>query len=243
MNLVIDIGNTQAKVAVFNEKGNVVAKSYRKDLSLDIIADNLQRHTIKNAIIASVRNDNEEMLSIKKLLMERCHFVNFTAETPVPIEIHYLDKETLGLDRIAAAVGCWKKFPNQHSLVIIAGTCLVTNFIHKDGAFIGGSIAPGVDMRLKAMHHFTEKLPLVEKVLFSPVISNSTDYSLISGAVYGTAYEIDGIINYYKSIYNNVFVVLAGGDAFFLGNSIKNRIFADPELVLFGLNEILNTNV
>jgi type III pantothenate kinase len=141
-------------------------------------------------------------------------------------------------------VGANLYFPNQDVLVIDAGTCIKYDFVNKANAYLGGSISPGLQMRFKALHTLTEKLPLVQPVLnVDYLIGSSTEEAILSGVLNGCIAEIDGIIQQYKSNYKNLKVVLSGGDSIYFDKTLKNSIFASPNIVLEGLNAILDYNV
>ncbi len=239
MNLIIDIGNTLVKVAIAEGDTILFCDKY-SDITTEILETYFSRYTINHTIISDVRGDE---MSLHKWLKQHCHLLPFSHQTALPIAIQYGEPSTLGLDRIAAAVATWKLAPQQPSLSLLLGTCLVANYVSAEGVFLGGSIAPGVTMRLQAMHHFTKKLPSINILEPSPILGESTKGSMMSGAVNGMLFEIEGIINYYHLENNKVQTFVSGGDLFLFEESIKNSIFATPNLVLIGLNEILNWNV
>ena len=158
---------------------------------------------------------------------------------PLTLEINYRTPETLGSDRIAAAVGAWYEAPGRNMLVIDAGSAITIDFIGKDGKYNGGNISPGIKMRLKALHEYTDRLPLIEKEGDTPALGYNTETAIRSGVINGICHEIDGYINEFMQKYCDVLVFLTGGDEKPLKNRIKNRIFADKYLVAKGLNRIL----
>ncbi|OIQ41857.1 MAG: pantothenate kinase [Bacteroidetes bacterium MedPE-SWsnd-G1] len=239
MNLVIDVGNTFAKVALF-EDANII---YQDMFSIKEIILELQKidelYEITHAIISSVTN-----LSKNKIdeigLMYSLHVLS--ANSRVPFENAYNTPETLGVDRIALAAAAFDQYPKENVLVIDAGTCITYDFMDTNGSYIGGAISPGLEMRFKAMHGFTDKLPLLKKSENVKLIGDSTETSMQSGVVNGVTAEINGIIQRYKSEYQKLTVVLTGGDTYFLANQLKNSIFANPNFLLEGLNSILIHN-
>jgi type III pantothenate kinase len=154
----------------------------------------------------------------------------------------YDSPETLGKDRLAAAVAGNHLFPNQNVLVIDAGTCIKYDFINAQAEYLGGAISPGLQMRFNALHIFTEKLPLIELTVFKTLIGKNTTDSLLSGVINGTLSEIDGIIDQYREIYPEIQIVLSGGDAEYLVGKLKKGIFAVSNIVLQGLKIILDYN-
>ena len=166
----------------------------------------------------------------------------FSHKTSLPICIKYKTPETLGLDRIANAVAANALFPNENVLSIQAGTCLVMDFVTKDAEYLGGSIAPDLEMRFSALHHFTKRLPLVKKQKINYFIGKTTEESIRSGVLNGIADEINGAIERYREQFGELKIILTGGNKNDLENSIKSTIFAAPNLVLNGLHKILTFN-
>ena len=150
--------------------------------------------------------------------------------------------ETLGVDRIAAVCGAFALFPEKNCLVIDAGSCITYDVLDQKGNYCGGSISPGLEMRLKAMHTFTARLPLVKVNQQVNLIGNSTESCLQSGALYGVLAEIEGIVEKYNQNYAELRVIMCGGDASLFENQLKPTIFVAPDLVLKGLNRILLQN-
>ena len=236
MNLIIDIGNNSAKFFLF--KGEQIILHTRKSNSSFEILDEWSRlYDIEKAIISSVVEEGPELLSaISKL---QCPVVRFNNSMQLPLEIKYKTPDTLGSDRVAAAVGAWNETPGRNILVIDAGTAITVDFISKDGKYNGGNIAPGIKMRLRALHEFTNRLPIVDKEGEIPSIGYDTETAIRSGVINGICHEIDGYINDFKQKFCDVLVFLTGGDEKPLKNRIKNCIFADKYLVAKGLNRIL----
>ena len=170
------------------------------------------------------------------------YFLNIK-ESSLPIQIDYKTPLSLGNDRICNAVAANLIFPNKNVLIIDLGTCNKYDFITKEKRYLGGAISPGFKMRLDSMHQFTEQLPLLDPVMGTQIIGDSTTNSMISGAFYGIIGEINYFIEQYKSQFNDMEVVLTGGFYIYFEKVLKNHIFADPYLTLRGLNEILNFQV
>ena len=237
MNLIIDIGNTAVKTALFKDK-QLISSAVLNDCTLQNILVFVGEKTILHSIISSVKvldNDLEQIIE---------HFNSYflNENTPLPITIDYKTPNTLGKDRIAAAVGASFLFPKQDVLVLDAGTCLTIDFINKRKAFKGGRISPGIKMRYKALNQFTSNLPLCELSESSNAIGNDTESSIISGVQKGILAEVQELINVYKTENKDTIIVVTGGDCFFFEKELKNSIFANPFLVMEGLNEILNYN-
>ena len=173
-------------------------------------------------------------------MSETAPLVILDENTPLPIKNLYETPATLGKDRLAAAVGARAIFPGKNVLSIDAGTCITYDFLTKDGEYLGGSISPGIRMRFRAMHAFTGRLPLVEPEDFTGLIGKTTAESLLSGVINGVCEEIKGLIARYNEQYEDLTAVITGGDHEYLHNKLKINIFAVPDLVLPGLNEILD---
>ncbi len=239
MKLSIDIGNTRIKAALFDEdelKQNFVFET-TEDL---IMADLFKTYSIENCIVATVVNEMEGFLNELKL---KTNVLLFTDKTNVPIKNLYKSTSTLGSDRLAAAVGGNFMFPNKNVLIIDAGTCIKYNFVSMNNEFLGGGISPGLRMRFKSLPAFTSRLPLIEMDEdFDNLIGTDTRESILSGVELGAIAEVDGIIDRYKSIYEDLTVVFTGGDFNFFVKRLKNSIFADQFLILRGLNVILDYN-
>jgi type III pantothenate kinase len=162
--------------------------------------------------------------------------------TKLPFSNRYRSKDTLGKDRIALVAAASSRFPHQDNLVIGCGTCITFNFIDAGNAFLGGSIHPGLKMRLRAMHHFTGKLPDLELTEHDELIGTDTSSSMMTGTLFGAAREIDGMINEYLVKFPQMNIIITGGDADLLVSRLKNKIFAIPDCTLIGLNHILQHN-
>jgi type III pantothenate kinase len=237
MNLVVDYGNSAAKVGIFDHQ-NLMEKYTLP--TADSVKDFFIKTSAANVIVSSVNTEAAEVLSwvkpdAKKFILHHT--------LPLPIRNLYATPATLGADRLAGVCGARQLFPLEPCLVIDAGTCITYDFIDADGNYHGGSISPGLMMRFKAVHTFTAKLPLVTPKVDIPLTGNSTETSIQSGVVNGMLAEIEGIILQYTKKFGDVRVILCGGDALFFENQLKASIFASPELVLIGLNSILNYNV
>jgi type III pantothenate kinase len=238
MNLCIDQGNTYLKAALF-ENDNLL-KSITSDANNATIWDELfANNNISNTIISSVKaidSDFTELLKKKSSL-----FVELSHQTPIPVNNCYKTPETLGKDRLAAVIGAVSLYPNHPILIVDAGTALTFDFITEKGDYLGGAISPGLDMRFKALHTFTDKLPLVKNTQTS-LIGNTTELAIASGVVNGMLYEIEGTITQLKAQYPTLLIFLTGGNCFFFESKLKKPIFANQNLVLIGLNSIINYN-
>jgi type III pantothenate kinase len=237
MNLVVDYGNSAAKVGIFDHQNLMEKITFDTP---EALRNFLRMSAAESILVSSVKEDANLVLTWAVHAKNKFRLdYNF----PLPITNRYGTPETLGVDRLAGVCGAREIFPMQHCLVIDAGTCITYDFIDKEGNFLGGGISPGLSMRLKAVHNFTAKLPLVSAKADVPLIGNSTESCIQSGVVNGVLEEIEGIIRQYQQKFEGLRVILCGGDSRFFENQLKASIFASPELVLVGLNSILNYNV
>jgi type III pantothenate kinase len=239
MNLIIDAGNTRIKVAVFEQSTLIEVVVIDKKRFLSEIKKIVKKHEIFTAILSSV-----SILSEKKIekLKKTFNLIILSSATDVPFNNLYETPKTLGVDRIALVSGAVKKFPNKNVLIIDAGTCITFDFVNDKSTYFGGAISLGVEMRYKALHAFTSKLPILEKNYPKIFIGSNTIESINSGVVNGVIQEIEGVINQYKKKFINLTVVLTGGDTNFLAKQLKSSIFAHQNFLLEGLNEILIFN-
>ena len=240
MQLVIDIGNTRVKAAVF--QAAELQNSFIFDSTDELIADNIfEKYPIKHCILGSVVNEIEPFLL---WLKTKTTSLIFSSETPVPIKNLYKSAHTLGSDRLAGAVGGNFLYPDKNVLVIDAGTCIKYNFVNANNEYLGGAISPGLQMRFKAMHTFTSRLPLLEvDENFVTLVGTNSSESIRSGSQIGAVAEVEGCIALYKEQYPDVNVIITGGDVNFFEKRLKNSIFADQNLILKGLNAILDYNI
>jgi len=240
LNLVIDIGNSQTKAAIF-DAGEIMQVICMEELTIDRLCDLIRPYPrIDKAILSSVANADPAMLQwLKK---EFNIFIEFDHQTAVPIGNLYESKETLGLDRLAAAVGGVSLFPGETLLVIDAGTAITFDLIDKSNCFLGGNISPGLKMRFSALHQFTKKLPEIERSDHYPDIGKTTEEAIRAGVQNGMIFEIDGMIDHIRKKWPGCQVILTGGDLFFFDKKLKNTIFVKFEITLIGLNRILEYN-
>jgi type III pantothenate kinase len=240
--LCIDWGNSRVKAALFNEDNNIVASSQFSETEAESsLAGLIAAHQPSAGVFCAVTNHSSDT---ERLLKEQlASFIKIDDNTRLPIINAYSSPESLGADRLAIAVGAQAAYPDKNILAISLGTCITYNFIQKNRAFRGGAISPGFRMRLRAMHEWTDKLPKVEPEGEVLLLGYDTATCMRSGALYGMASEIDGMVAAFAEQYPDFNAVLTGGDAPLFANKLKSRIFADPDLLLKGLNLILKYNV
>lgn len=239
MNLVIDIGNTLTKIAVFDADALVEVYT-QPGQSPEEIKRVFSLYKIEQIIVASVVELTPETKQVLQTFTVPVLFLQ--SDTPIPVENLYETPQTLGYDRIAAVVAANREYPGRDILVIDIGTAITYDFADSRNRYRGGNISPGMRMRFKALNHYTGKLPLVEKEGELPPLGKSTETAIRSGVMKGIEYEINGYITSLKHKYPELLVFLTGGDANSFAANIKNIIFADSFLVLKGLNRILNYN-
>ena len=208
--------------------------------ALERLPEFVNKYAFKQGIVGSVFGITAEAERQLKRLDFPLLYLN--AQTPVPITNDYRTPDTLGADRLAAAVGAYMQYPGHDILIVDAGTCLTYEFIDKNGHYKGGCISPGLQMRLKSLRAFTAKLPFIDSEGPLLDIGYDTETSIRSGVIQGMKFEIEGRIKYFQEKYPSLLVFLTGGDIFNFDSKIKNLIFADKYIVPRGLNRILAFN-
>ena len=236
--LCFDFGNTRLKCGVFmmDQLSEVLTLD---DHSNETINNLLDKYSPEYTILSSVIYHNTE---IEKLLANRSSFLKLNSSTKLPFSTPVAKPENIGADRLALAAFAVHFYPGQNNLVISLGSCVTYNFINKYNSLIGGSISPGMEMRFKSMNAYTAKLPLVKADWNFPLIGYDTRTNILSGVLMGLVAEIDGIIDKYAEKFSNFNVLLTGGDAVNFVRHLKNKIFADPYLILKGLYAISKYN-
>ncbi len=240
MNLVIDIGNTRTKFSVFN-RGEVLITVPVDEFKPEHINVLKNEHPGLNKVILSATKKYSGEL--KKALQQNFEqFIELGANTPLPIQNCYETKDTLGRDRIAAVVGAYDLYPKNNILIIDAGTAITYDILNDKKQYLGGNISPGIDMRFKALNQFTGKLPLVKQKEYSKLFGTSTENAIRAGVQNGVVFEVDKTIDTFKEFYNNLKVIITGGNAEFFEKKLKNSFFVHFNLIAMGLNRILEYN-
>ncbi|MBU0487989.1 MAG: type III pantothenate kinase [Bacteroidetes bacterium] len=236
MNLVIDIGNTAIKFGLF--ENNALSKSFR----VDSFRTPELKKAIKKAkriIVSSVKDTDE---GLHEMIPKGSDCLFFTTALKLPVTINYRTPKTLGADRLIGACAAVNLYPGKNILVIDAGTCITYDVVDKNKVYQGGSISPGLEMRYKSLREFTARLPHVPHRVFPEITGKSTEESILSGVQNGIIAEVEGMIERFAEEYPFPVVILTGGDANFFGGKLKSPIFAEPNLTLTGLNDILKIN-
>lgn len=233
MNAVIDIGNTQAKIGLFEGDNNLeVSVVESKEIGAF-----LKRHKVTNALISNVSKKDDFLRGLENHVNQ---LTVFTIDTPMPIYTSYETPESLGVDRLAACVGA-KKHASGNILVIDAGSCITYDMLSHKNEHLGGLISPGIKMRIKSMHTFTSNLPLVPFEP-TPLLGKTTKKCLQSGALNGALAEIRGIIMEFQKKYQDLSIIIGGGDAVFFDKNLKLSTFVVPNLAVEGLHTIFKYN-
>lgn len=238
--LVVDIGNTLVKMAIFNGKETGTIWTFRVK-EVEVFLHNFNKYRPYAASILSAVRDYPSV--IRENLSRVSHFIELDEKISLPLKNLYETPSSLGKDRLASACGGHTLFPEEDVIVINTGTCITYDVVTAGGEYLGGSISPGLTMRLKALHTFTGRLPLLSPVSTVDVPGKNTHDSILSGALLGAIEEVNGMVARYRKVYPAARVVLSGGDTAFFENQLKSDIFVTQNIVLLGLNEILDYNV
>lgn len=239
VHLVLDIGNTALKAACF--QGRTMLRTVRalwsepqevEEALLRLMASNPQKGLISS--VTGPRKEADQFLKRAQI-----PFTYLKADTKLPIQNKYETPETLGKDRIANAVAAAFIFPKKPVVVIDAGTCIKFDFVTRQEEYFGGSISPGIDMRFRALHEFTARLPLLERSETVYLIGKNTQEAMVSGVINGALAEVKGVLEQYQMTHKDLEVIITGGDYALLQRTLKTSVLPEPWLTLKGLNEIL----
>lgn len=236
MNLVIDVGNTRIKYAFFdrNELGEV-------GYDLNILVHKM--HLIKeqkveiNLLLSGSGNVDPQ---IRQELLNLADFrLEANPEMKLPLELGYDTPRTLGFDRIAACVGANELYPRHNLLVIDSGTAITYNYVNERGVFLGGNISPGMEIRFRALHQYTAKLPYVESRMKYGGVGKNTPDAIVNGVMEGILFEVRGYIDDFGKKEKNAMVLITGGNSCFLKHRLPDGICFNENLGFIGLNKIL----
>lgn len=236
MNVVIDIGNTRSKYAFFDGRDLL---SYGFDPQ-DLVAQLRGIAGQKEEINLFLSGSGKIVPQLREALKEQATFwLEAGTELELPIEIGYKTPETLGFDRIAICVGAHALFPGQELLVIDSGTAITYNYVSREGCFLGGNIAPGVETRFKSLHRYTDKLPCLEPTVEYGGYGRSTREAIVNGVMLGMLFEVEKYIEHFLARKENQQVLLTGGGSVYLKNKLNFPVYMEKHLGFIGLNEIL----
>ncbi len=240
MKLVIDVGNSRIKAAVFEHDTILEHYVFEKSDFKTFIKTILDQYkNISKMVVSSVGKEDFDAFS--EFQSELALFF-IDKKTKFPFKNRYKTPETLGIDRMVLSAGMVLGFPNKNRLVIDAGTCVTYDYINEKNEYLGGAISPGISLRYRSLNDYTAKLPLLELKNPESEIGDSTENAIHSGVVAGLCHEIDGFIFDFKKQNENFIIILTGGDALFLANRLKNTIFANSNFLLESLNQIHTYN-
>jgi type III pantothenate kinase len=238
MNLIVDIGNSSTKLSVYDRKNRIFV-SRISELSCEELEKELSGFKIKKAIISSVRILPPFIIDLLSANIPYVHIL--THKSKLPFKIEYETPETLGSDRIAAVAGAYNSFKGENVLVLDAGTAITFDFLIGN-RYMGGNISPGIDMRFKALNKFTDKLPLLEKSSGFSFPGRNTNDAILAGVIRGVTFEINEYIRTFKKDRNKTKIIITGGDSGFIKENIFHKAYYMPDIVIDGLNYILEYN-
>ncbi len=237
--LAVDIGNTRIKTGIYEGKYLHELKVFEGNSYSNLIEYIISKKNITSAILSNVKEIPSDIMEV---LFERFPLIILDDTTNVPLINAYKTPETLGMDRLSGVIGGAAIFPGHDVLVINAGTCITYDLITNDRVYSGGAISPGLMMRFKALYTFTDQLPLIKESPVGFIVGTNTEEAILSGVLNGAVAEMNGMINNFKEVFPSVKIVLSGGDSGFFEKHLKNDIFVALNIVLSGLNEILDYN-
>ena len=240
MNLIIDKGNTKTKFCVFKHSEIQFFKSVSEDCLKDVLSEISSQFKILKIIVSIVGQDLN--FKLNNIFPDVINVIHLNNSLKLPFINKYKTPNTLGVDRVALITSAFVKYPNENVLVIDAGTCITFDFINNTNEYIGGAISPGLQMRFKALNNYTSKLPLINFRDIDFLVGGNTEESILSGVLNGAVLEIDGVISDYKSQYDDLKVVLTGGNVNFLSKQLKSSIFVHQNFIFEGLNYLLEYN-
>lgn len=243
MNLCIDQGNSRTKIALFKKDGRIVKNLLYKSFTSADVERLFSLYPIKNSIVSTVANIDAAVVNALNRLSQ--HFILFDYLTPLPIANCYETPETLGQDRIASAVGAATLCPGKNLLIVDAGSAITYDFVSAEQGYLGGNIAPGIKMRLTVLHQMTKKLPQVEveQNALTPLFGKNTKEAIAAGVVRGVVFEVKGYMRALSEQGIDFVAFATGGHAPYILNGVKDGMRHEPNLVLIGLNKILEYNM
>ena len=236
--ICFDFGNTRLKAAIFDADTFLEELILPNDSNLSVMAL-VEKYNPARTILSSVIDHNSE---IETILQKHSRFHKISPSTKINFTTPVGKPETIGADRLALMAAAAHYYRGKHNLVIALGSCITYNFLNQYGEFLGGGISPGMDMRFKAMHDYTAKLPLINASWSFPLIGYDTKTNMLSGVIHGIANEIEGFIQKYEDKYSNFNVVLTGGNSAYFASQLKKRIFADHNFLFKGLYALSELN-
>lgn len=237
MNVILDIGNSVAKVTVFDER-KPIARRLLTDSAKETFREILSSSGVTDGAFSCVGNDPNGLIDV--LLEIVPNALRLSGLTPVPLAVDYLTPETLGADRLAASVGASTVCPKSDLLIIDIGTCITYDYVTASGRYSGGNISPGIGMRLRSLHRDTAALPLVSAKGDFSTTGRNTETAIRAGVLLGIRREIEGTIQAFKQACPPGKTFLTGGGSSYFPDLTVD--FRYDNLVETGLNTILLYN-
>lgn len=219
------------------DSGVILEQTKGDELDEALVRELCRKWPVGKAIVATTRCDADREVALLRGIVP--HVLEFTPDTPVPLKNGYLTPRTLGRDRMAAAVGAWGLYPGRNIVVVDCGTAITIDLVSKEGVFLGGVISPGVNMRFRALKEYTAKLPLCAPTDEQLLVGRSTVEAIEAGVMNSVSFEIEGYISRISEKFEDLCIIFTGGDAKYFAKRIKNTIFANYNLILYGLERIL----
>ncbi|MBR0046931.1 MAG: type III pantothenate kinase [Bacteroidaceae bacterium] len=232
MKLLIDIGNTSAKLAVMDT--DIVHFERRYEPWKETFTRLMATFSIDDVRLSTVAGEDVELK--EALVHLDIPVIWLTSSVLCPVKPVAGVPPTYGADRWAADIGAIAQDPDHTLLIIDAGTCITYDLFSADGRLLGGAISPGVQLRLNAMHEHTALLPQVEAENESAILGHDTRTHMLSAAVNGARFEIEGYIRQFMKEYPDLHVFITGGNTFDFAEDITCPVTHDPYLVFRGLS-------
>ena len=237
MNLLIDIGNSLTKIAVFN-KAKIITEFKIKKIDLTFIKDIVKDNKIINCAISNVGPRIDDLYFF---LEHNTNLYEFDDKINLPFLNPY-KKGIVGDDRLALILAASHEYPNDNVLIIDMGTCITYDIKTSKNLYQAGGISPGLMLRLDSISRGAFNLTEVKPNYPKSSIADDTETSINIGVLLGIENEINGFINNYKNEYKNLKVIITGGDSKFLYNKLKNTIFTNSNFIYKGLNYLIEYN-
>jgi type III pantothenate kinase len=241
MYLLIDSGNTLTKVTSVAKTGLFDFEESFKTGDWLSFSDFYKNSDAEYVILSTVVDWPDEILDQLRKKAKSFHILDVNSQ--LPFRVSYDSPETLGADRLACVAGAIEKFPESDCLIVNFGSCITYNLLDRNSEFKGGSISPGLEMRFKAMNVFTGRLPALSYKEYKELpFAQDTNSAIASGVIDGIIFEVKGFINKYSHDFNDLKIIITGGDHKVFANRLQKQIFADENLQMTGLLKILELN-
>lgn len=250
MLLTADIGNTNITLGLFDEEALV--EEFRlasdKDLSAEeyevLLKTLFREFKVDGCIIASVVDELNKKFKSAVDNVFKINSILLNSASNTGVEIKLKNPKELGADRLANAVGAYILY-NHPAIVVDMGTATSFDIINSKGEFVGGVIAPGLNLQIKVLNKFTSKLPRIDVDKSPNAIGNNTTDAILSGVIRGTACMIDGLVKQCEKELGEKAVLVATGGYCKLVSEYMERPFdfINPTLTLEGLRHLYQINL